>query len=116
MLWDIVKGVWFEVGDDRAMLVAAGVTYYTLLALVPSLAVLVSLYGLFNDPGTVNAHVNLLVGILPPGGVDLIREQLQRLTAVSSKQLSLTLILSLLVAFWSAGAGIRALIDDMNIA
>ncbi len=112
----IAARVWFEVGDDRALLVAAGVTYYILLALVPSMAVIVSIYGLFTDVATVNSQVNLLVGILPPGGVEIIGEQLKRLTAASQTQLSLTLLVSLLVAFWSAGAGVRALIDAMNIA
>ncbi|MDR3473630.1 MAG: YihY/virulence factor BrkB family protein [Devosia sp.] len=112
----IALRVFREVGDDRAFLIAAGVTYYMLLALVPSLAVFVSIYGLFADSTTVNTQVDLLVGILPPGGVDIIREQLQRLTAASHAQLSVTLILSIVVAFWSAGAGIRALIDAMNVA
>lgn len=105
-----------EIGDDRVLLVAAGVTYYTLLALVPSLAVLVSVYGLFTDRATVNDQVSLLYGIVPPGGIDIIKDQLGRLTSASSAQLSLTLVVSLVVAFWSAGAGIRALIDAMNIA
>lgn len=115
-LWDLVIRVFREIGDDRVLLIAAGVTYYVLLALVPSLAVFVSVYGLFTDPAEVNRHVNLLVGIVPPGGVDLIRQQLSRLTSASSSQLSATLIVSLLVALWSAGAGVRALIDAMNVA
>ena len=105
-----------EVGEDRAFLIAAGVTYYMLIALVPALAVFVSIYGLFSDFKSVNAQVDILVGILPPGGVDLIRGQLQRLTAASHTQLSLTLAGSIVVAFWSGGAGIRALIDAMNVA
>ena len=35
------------------MAVAAGVTYYTLLAIFPALAALVSIYGLFADPATI---------------------------------------------------------------
>lgn len=111
-----VVRVYQEIGDDKVMLVAAGVTYYFLLALVPSLSVLVSIYGLFTDQATVNQQVALLDGILPTGGIDIIRDQLERLTSGSSGQLSLTLIVSLLIAFWSAGAGIRAMIDAMNIA
>jgi len=114
--WRIALDVFREVGDDKALLIAAGVTYYMLIAMVPSLAVFVSIYGLFTDASGVNSQVDLLLGILPQGGIDIIREQLQRLTSASHTQLSLTLIGSLLVAFWSAGAGVRALIDAMNVA
>ena len=112
----IAVRVFREVGEDRAFLIAAGVTYYMLMALVPALAVFVSIYGLFSDFSSVNAQVDLLVGILPPGGIDIIRSQLQRLTSASHTQLSLTLAGSVVIALWSGGAGIRALIDAMNVA
>ena len=97
-------------------LISAGVTYYLLLALAPSLAVFVSLYGLFNDRGTVLKHVELLSGVLPPGGLDIITDQLTRLTSTPNSTLSLTLVFSLAVALWSASAGVSALFDAMNIA
>ncbi len=112
----ILARTWYEVGDDRALLIAAGVTYYMLLATAPSLAVIVSIYGLFTDVASVDRQVELLDGLLPSGGVQIISDQLTRLTSASQTQLSVTLIVSLLVAFWSAGAGIRALIDAMNVA
>jgi membrane protein len=114
--WDITRRVFHEILDDRVMLVSAGVTYYLLLALVPSLAIFVSLYGLFNDRATVLQHVSLLSGVLPAGGIDVITEQLTRLTAIPGSALSFTLLLSLAIALWSASAGINALFDAMNIA
>jgi len=43
---DIGWRVFREMGEDRVMLIAAGVTFYLLLALFPALAAFVSLYGL----------------------------------------------------------------------
>jgi membrane protein len=114
--WNRVTRLYARINQHRVMLVAAGVTYYLLLALAPSLTVFVSLYGLFNDRTTVNAHVNLLVGILPSGGVDIIKDQLLRLTSAPPNALSLALIGSLVLALWSASAGINALFQAMNIA
>lgn len=105
-----------KINEHRVMLVAAGVTYYFLLALVPFLSIFVSLYGLLSDRTTVNEHVSLLAGLVPSGGLDIIRDQLTRLTAAPPGALSLTLGASLLVALWSASAGIKALFDAMNIA
>ncbi|MBN9092501.1 YhjD/YihY/BrkB family envelope integrity protein, partial [Pandoraea pnomenusa] len=53
---DILWRVWSEIGEDRIMLVAAGVTFYLLLALFPALAAFVSLYGFVADPKTIADH------------------------------------------------------------
>jgi membrane protein len=113
---DVLWRLYHEISEDRVMLVAAGVTYYMLLALVPALSVFVSLYGLFNDRATVGAHLNLLAGLVPPGGMEILDDQLTRLTSAPSATLSLTLVGSLAVALWSSSSGIKALFDAMNIA
>ncbi|MDB5562769.1 MAG: hypothetical protein JWN11_2187 [Hyphomicrobiales bacterium] len=113
---DIAWRVFRSINEDRVLLIAAGVTYYLLLALVPSLSAFVSLYGLFSDPGTVNAHVNLLSGIVPPGGLQIIQDQLTRLTSTGKTTLGLTFFVSLVIALWSASSGMQALFDAMNIA
>ncbi|MEL6752043.1 MAG: YihY/virulence factor BrkB family protein [Pseudomonadota bacterium] len=113
---DIGLRVFGELSNDRVMLVAAGVTYYLLLALVPALTATVSIYGLFSDPTTVAQQVDALKGIVPGGGIDLLNEQLTRLTEQGDTTLGFTFIFSLLVALWSTNAGMKALFDAMNIA
>jgi len=105
-----------EVMEDRVMLIAAGATYYMLIALVPGLALFVSLYGLFNDPVDVYKQVSLLSGILPQGGLDILTDQLTRLAATGKPTLGVTLLVSLAIALWSANAGVQAFFDAMNIA
>jgi hypothetical protein len=46
--------VWKNTRKDRVIVVAAGVTFYSVLALFPAIAALVALYGLFADPSTIN--------------------------------------------------------------
>lgn len=113
---DIAWRVFNRIQENRVMLAAAGVTYYTLLAIAPSLTCFVVLYGLFNSPATVVGQVDLLTGILPSGGLEILRDQLVRLTSEDNRTLSLTLIVSLAIAVWSAGAGFRALFEAMNVA
>ena len=52
--WDIGWRVFKGIQEDRVLLVAAGVTFYGLLALFPAVAALVSLYGLFTDPASLS--------------------------------------------------------------
>jgi membrane protein len=112
---DIAWRVWDEVGRDRILLVAAGVTFYLLLALFPALAAFVSLYGFVSDPITIADHVSYLGGLLPSGGVDLVRHQLEAL-ARQKEALGLGFVVGLIIALWSANNGIKALFEAMNIA
>lgn len=98
------------------MLVAAGVTYYLILALFPALVAFVSLYGLFADPNLVSQHVSLLSGMLPQAGLELLRDQLNRLAERSGNALSFGFIFGILLALWSANAGVKALFDALNVA
>ncbi|MGB3337075.1 MAG: YihY/virulence factor BrkB family protein [Devosia sp.] len=113
---DILWRVYRSIAQDRVLLTAAGVTFYVLLALVPTLAAIVSIYGLFNDPVSVVEQVDLLVGIVPPAAIEIIRDELTRLTRQSNDTLGLTLIFSVSLALWSASASIKALFEAMNIA
>ncbi|MEL7271864.1 MAG: YihY/virulence factor BrkB family protein [Pseudomonadota bacterium] len=113
---DVFWRVLSEFSNDRIMLVAAGITYYLLLALVPSLTALVSLFSLFADPVTIGAQIQQLNAIIPGGAINIIDEQLQRLTSQDNTALSFAFILSLGVALWSTNAGVKALFDGMNVA
>ena len=113
---DILWRVYHEIGDDRVTLVAAGVTFYILLAFVPALAALVSLYGFFTDPATISEHVALLQGVVPGGGMDIIEEQLKRLSEQGKTTLGVTSLVSIAIALWSANAGVKSLFEAMNVA
>ena len=78
---DIALRVLAGFQSDRVMLVAAGVTFYALLALFPAIAAVVSLYGLFTDATTITNHLGLLSGFLPAGALDVIGDQVKLLTA-----------------------------------
>ena len=114
--WDIALRVWHSVDEDRVMLVAAGVTFYLLLALFPALAAFVSLYGLFADPASIPAQVEVLRGVLPTEGIELLATQLRALATGASDSLTLGFVISFALAFWSANSGMKSLIEAMNIA
>jgi membrane protein len=105
-----------EVNEDRLSMIAAGVTYYILLASFPALGVLVSLYGFFTEPADLATQVQLLAPVLPPGALDIIGKQLADLTHQETAALSITFIVSFLIALWSAISGVKALFEAMNIA
>ena len=112
VLWRIYK----KMNDNRLLAVAAGVVFYGLLALFPAVTAFVSFYGLVADPSTIHEHLSLAAGILPQGALDILNEQLTRLTAHRTSALSLGFIGGLLFALWSANAGSKAIMDGLNVA
>jgi membrane protein len=112
----IARRTWAEFTEDRIPSVAAGATFYALLALFPALGVFVSLYGLFADVAEAQRQIAGLAGLLPEGGVTVLSEQITRLAAVPHDKLGYTFALSLVLSVWSANAGTKGLIAGLNIA
>jgi membrane protein len=113
---DILWRVYQEIGKDRIVAVAAGVTFYGLLALFPAIAAIVSLYGLFADPSTINQHLATVSGLLPGGAVDIISEQVKRIASKPSGNLGFAFFSGLAISLWSANAGMKAVFDALNVA
>ncbi|MGK9168627.1 YihY/virulence factor BrkB family protein [Inquilinus limosus] len=108
--------VWGEISEDRVFALAAGVAYYTLLALFPAIGVFVSLYGLVADVSTVQRNIEDLAFILPSGGLEIIAGQMQRIASQPPKSLGLTFFAGLAISLWSANAGVKAMFDALNVA
>lgn len=112
----VVKTVIFEISEDRLTIVAGGLAFYAMMALFPGLIALVSLFGLVADPAAVEAALQHLTGMLPPGARELLRDQLHELVSTPSSSLSIGLLISVLTALWSASSGVDSLVDAMNVA
>ena len=112
---DILIRVYRNIPDDRIVALAAGVTFYGMLALFPALAALVSVYGLFADPSIIQRDVNALSSVLPPGVISVIGDQMRRLTAHGQTTLGAAFAASLVFSLWSANSGIQSLFDALNI-
>jgi membrane protein len=112
---DILIRTYRSISDDRVMALAAGVTYYVLLALFPGITALVSIYGLIADPAVIGQQLDTLSSIMPKEAINIISDQLHFLASQSHGSLGFAFIASLLVSLWSANAAIAALIDALNV-
>jgi len=113
---DIFRRTYHEVDRDRVRAVAAGVTFYALLALFPALTAFVSIYGLVAEPGTIGEQLALVDGFLPGGSTDFLRDQISRIAEAGDTKLGFAFLLSLGLAIWSANAGVKAIFDALNVA
>ena len=113
---DILVRIYNSFFEDRVMLIAAGATFYILLALFPAIAVFVSLYGIVADPATISGHIAFIDQFLPPAGTEILESQLKRLAGQDTASLSVGFITGLLFSLWSANNGIKTLFEAMNVA
>ena len=112
---DVAWGIYENIQNDRVFLIAAGVTFYALLALFPATAALVSLYGLFADTSTINEHLRLVSGFLPEGAIEIIGDQVKRIASQGQGTLSTAFLGTLAFSLWGANAGTKAIFDALNI-
>lgn len=113
---DILYRLKDELNKDNVSIVAAGVAFYGLLAIVPALAALVFIYGIVADPQDVQQQLNALGGMLPQQARDLLNQQLSKITAHSRTALSAGAIGGLLLTLWSAAKGMKTLMEALNVA
>ncbi|RUO26582.1 hypothetical protein CWE09_07720 [Aliidiomarina minuta] len=113
--YDIGRRVMANVGRHNISLIAAGVALFLMLSIFPALNVAVSLYALVSSPENIISHIEPLRQLLPEQAFDILREQLTELSDADGAALNLTLLVSLIVGFWVARKGARALIIACNI-
>jgi membrane protein len=101
--------------EHRLTLVAAGVAFYAFLAFVPTLIAVVSVYGLVADESDVQRQVENVASALPEEVRNFIEFQLTSIVNSNRAGVSLTFVVALAVALWSASGGLAALVSGLHV-
>ena len=113
---EIARRVITDVKEDRVSLLAGGVAFYGLLALVPALVAAVSIYGLVSNPDSIESQIRSATGALPPDAQNLLVSQLRSIVNSSQSGLGFGAVIGIGIALWSASSGMKHLIDAINLA
>ena len=105
-----------EAITDQVALAAAGCGFYATLALFPAISVLVSVYGLAFDVQSVEQQLAVVRTLLPAPAYTLIDDRVHELVSQANDTLSISLVVGLIVAFWSASAGTKSVLSALNVA
>lgn len=113
--WAILKRVYAELQKDRVNFVAAGIAFYMMLAMVPALGALMSIYGLVADPGDVERQLAEAEEVVPAAVIELVGVELKRL-ASNDAAAGWALVVGLVLSLWGGSKAMDALITSMNVA
>jgi membrane protein len=113
--WDILMRVRSEMSKDHLSILAAGVAFYSLLAVFPALAATVSIYGLVLDPHDVQEQISMVIGVIPEESRAIITDQLSAITSQPRQSLGFGVAFALLFALWSASAAVQTLMTGLNV-
>jgi membrane protein len=62
-----------------------------------------------------NDHLSLVASVLPGGGFDIVKDQVDRVLPKGDVKLGPAFVFSFLLAVWSANGGMKAIIDALNV-
>jgi membrane protein len=111
----IFAGALREYNADHLSIVAAGIAFHILLAVLPAMAAFVAIYGLVGQIKDLSPQLAMLSIFLPAAVVKAIGIEMVRIASVKSG-LSAAAIAGSSVALWSANGATRAMFTGLNIA
>ena len=111
---------WLRAARDALLgemqILCAGTALFAIIAVVPTLAAVVSIYGLVADPYAIRQHLRGLEHVVPAEVVGFLVDQLERQAKRTSGELGIQLATSVIAAMISARSSAKALIDALNRA
>ncbi|HEV2428062.1 MAG TPA: YihY/virulence factor BrkB family protein [Acidimicrobiales bacterium] len=111
-----VFAVLWEQSQERLSLAASGAAFWIVISAFPTALAVVSLFGLVVSPARLTAGIGHLASTVPGSFGELLTAQLRRVATVGHAQLTLGLVFSLVLATWSASAGVRQLAGAIRAA
>ncbi|WP_336923408.1 YihY/virulence factor BrkB family protein [Aquipuribacter sp. SD81] len=112
----VLKRAWAENKADNVPMLAGGVAFFAFLSLFPALIALITIWGLVVTPDRAAQQAENLTEGLPGGASDIITTQMENVASQQSGGLGIGLVVSVLLALWSASGGTANLIKAVNVA
>ena len=109
-IWDVMDRL-------NLSLIAAGVGFFAMLSLFPTIAAVVLIWSLVADPAQISGLMALAEEVVPPEVYSVVSGQIAGvINAGGGGGLGWATAVSLVLAIWSARAGVSALIRGLNAA
>jgi membrane protein len=113
---DVFWRVKSELAEDHIGLISAGVAFYALLALFPTITALMALAGLILDPSDITEQMATVAAVIPEAAAEIVLDQAVSVAGSGSAGLGFAFVFSLGLALYSASRGVASLVEGLNVA
>jgi len=112
--WRVIGRVLEDIDRMNLGLIAAGCAFFGMTSIFPAIAAIVAIFGLLADPNVVLEQMELMREVIPDQAYGLLATQVETVVSTSSDTLGWTTGVSILLALWSARAGVAAIMRGLN--
>lgn len=113
-LFRFIRDFYHAMNARNIGLLSAGVAFFSLLALFPGIAALISVFGIFADPLVLQDQLRLIQDLVPPAAYTLLQNQITRLVWANEGVLGWASVISVLIALFLARRGVDAMLIGIN--
>jgi membrane protein len=111
----ILVRVWQRMQADGIGVLSGGIAFYAFLSVFPAVAAVLMVWGLFTDMSTLGPQLEAL-RTFAPDAFGLVTDQMVAIANQNNGELTLGVLISAVLALWSASGGVSALMGAMNLA
>jgi membrane protein len=111
---DILVRTKNAISRDNISIIAGGTAFFLLVGLVPGLAALISIYGLFANPADIQAQFDALSTMMPAEVRTILETQMTQIST-QHHAAGIAALVSILLALWGGAAALKTAMSALNI-
>ena len=110
------KEVMARIKAHNVVVIAAGIAFYGLLALIPTIVATISIYSLVTDPADLATQIKDATQNMEEDSAKFINDQVSSAVAEAKESGTGALIIGILVALWAASGALSKLMNVIALA
>jgi membrane protein len=110
------KEVMARIKAHNVVVVAAGIAFYGLLALIPTIVAVISVYSLITDPAEIAGQIEGITENMEPDSADFLNEQVEIAVEDAKGSGFTALIIGIVVALWASSGALKKLMNVIALA
>lgn len=114
--WKVAKRAVGRLIGENLSTECAGVAFFGLFSLFPAIVAAVLVYGLVADAALVREHLAVARDFLPGAAYQILEDRVVALASQPASSLGIGLLVSLVLALWSASRGVSTMILVIGLA
>ncbi len=110
------KEVMARIKAHNVVVIAAGIAFYGLLALIPTIVAVISIYSLATDPAELASQIEDLTANMEEESASFINTQVTTAVEEAKSSGTIALVIGILVALWASSGALQKLMNVIALA